>query len=215
MKIGLRNTVALAVAATCIASPLATIAADQDNNGRTKGMFVREHVDVADHTVFNTDEMVNGATLLIRDYHDRSVRATVTSQALEPNWAYSIWVAVFNNPEHCLMPYECALGDLGDAMVRASVFYGGGLVADAGGAGSTSFVIPWGRTNREIFAAGDWGLQHPKKAEIHIVLRSHGVAGEAGPVATQIGTANEACPSMDAGGCINEFASIHLSAAVQ
>ena len=50
------------------------------------------------------------------------------------------------------------------------------------------------------------GLQNTKKAEIHVVLRTHGPAGLAGTVADQIGTANEACP---VAGCQNKFFSVH------
>jgi hypothetical protein len=156
---------------------------------------------------------VNGATTLIRDYENKVIRANVSTGALEKNFAYSIWWVVFNYPQYCITPYECGLGDLevnnGDPRVKNSVFYGGGMVADGTGYANTVMTLVRGRTKRELFAMSkDWGLQNIRGAEIHVVLRTHGLAGIAGPVSKQIGTAAEACPDT---GCANVFASVHLA----
>lgn len=173
-----------------------------------------EAISVADHVLFNTETIVEGATTLVRDLRDGSVVATVTSRALTPDTAYSIWWAIFNEPQYCATPYDCKVTDLevfgGDPQVRASVFWGGGFVADALGSGNTVMTLRKGRTARERFAqTKDYGLANVGGAEIHVVLRSHGPASVAGTLATQIGTANEACPP---GGCTNVFASIHTAA---
>jgi hypothetical protein len=179
-------------------------------------MPVRESIEISDHVIFGTDQAVFGATTLIRDLRNCVINVDVTTTALEANWAYSIWVAVFNHPEYCATPDACVVSDLeafgGDPRIRASVFWGGGLVADGTGAGNTSFVILPGRTDRELFAnTRDYGLQNFGGAEIHIVLRSHGLAGMWGPVSDQIGTAGLACPPSppEGPGCVNEFASFH------
>ncbi len=170
-----------------------------------------ESVEVANHHVFGTSDPVDGATILIRNYRDQIVEATITSRALEADTAYSIWWAVFNRPQFCNVPYACTGGDLeingGDPRVRASVFWGGGFVSDSMGYANTAITLRPGRTKRELFAQSrPYGLRNLRTAELHVVLRSHGRAGEAGPVSVQIGTASQACPT---DGCFNAFASIH------
>ena len=87
------------------------------------------------------------------------------------------------------------------------MFWGGGLLADGDGYGNTQIELRRGRTGRELFGPmRDDGLQRLRGAEIHLVLRTHGQVGVAGPVAAQIGTANEACPPGD---CQNVFFSVH------
>ena len=175
------------------------------------GHWMRESVEISNHVIFSTADVVDGATILIRDFTQRVVTATIFSKALEPNWAYSIWWAVFNYPRYCIEPLRCSVRDLeingGDPRVKASVFWAGGLVADESGNATTELRLRPGRTGRELFAMSqNWGLQNFRNAEIHVVLRSHGEAGVWDSIAQQIGTANQACPPQ---GCINEFASFH------
>lgn len=173
---------------------------------------VRESIQVANHYMFGTDIEVNGATILVRDFKNKIVTATVMTGALEPDFAYSIWWVIFNRPQFCIIPFACSGADLeinnGDPRVKASVFWGGGILADGTGSGTTVMNLVPGKHSREPFAESrDWGLRDIRKAEIHVVLRSHGLAGIAGPVAQQIGTASEACPDPM---CTNEFSSIHI-----
>ncbi len=187
-----------------------TGATQAENFGEGKRGKARESVEVSDHLIFGTTTTVNGATILVRDKRNRVINATITSRALEPDTAYSIWWAVFNYPRFCIEPYRCALADLGpqgDPRVKPSVFWAGGFLSDIYGFANTAIRLVPGRTKRELFAGGDFGLQNFGGAEIHVVLRSHGTAGMAGPVAQQIGTASEACPPEM---CSNVFASIHI-----
>jgi hypothetical protein len=187
-----------------LTTPIAALAEDDKGKGNT----VRESIQVADHFMFGAPPMlVQGATILVRDFAAKVVTATVTSAALEPHSAYSIWWVVFNRPQFCAIPYECGSGDLGNPAVMSSVFWGGGLLADGDGYGNTQIELRRGRTERELFGPmRNDGLQRLRSAEIHLVLRTHGPAGMAGSVAAQIGTANEACPP---GGCQNVFFSVH------
>ena len=170
-----------------------------------------ESVEISDHYVFNTSERVDGATILIRNFRDQVVEAAISTRALEPEVAYSIWWAVFNRPQYCVTPGHCGLIDLevngGDPRVRVSVFWAGGFVADDFGTANLSLRLVPGRTTRELFAnSRNYGLIDLRRAELHLVLRTHGPAGLAGTVGEQIGTANLACPP---GGCANVFSSIH------
>lgn len=175
------------------------------------GARVHESVEISDFYAFNTDVKTEGATILVRDFKRRTVDVDLYANDLQPGWAYSIWIAVFNNPEFCSEP--CGVDDLpgpnpdADPRVRPSVFYGGGLLADGTGHGSASFGIPIGRTQRELFGGTmNYGLQHLYKAHIHVVLRSHGEA-LVGGIAEQIGTASMTCNTAE--GCQNVIASFH------
>ncbi len=184
--------------------------ADHDRNKK-----VRESVEVANLYEFGSEALTNGATILIRDYRNQVVHAEIMSNSLVPEHAYSIWAVVFNFPEFCNEPWACNSGDLlalgGDPRVKSSVFWAGGILADAMGSGNTSLRLIPGRTKRELFPAPDkttdTGLRRLRRAEIHFVLRSHDLAGVAGSVADQIGTATLACP--EPMGCSNRFFSVH------
>ncbi|MDH3640820.1 MAG: hypothetical protein OES38_01925 [Gammaproteobacteria bacterium] len=179
-------------------------------DGRHHGPKVRESVEVSDLFAWGSTDKVNGAVTLIRDFRGRAVNVTVTTSAAAPDSANSIWVAVFNFPRFCIVAYRCSTMDIGsderDPRAQPSVFWGGGFLADSYGNANTSFRLVPGRTKREVFAGSDAGLINLRGAEIHVVLRTHGPAGVAGPVADQIGTAAEACPMS---GCVNEFFSLH------
>lgn len=192
------------VQATLLSAVMYSVAVSGDSS---------EVTSVSGHTVFNSAQTVDGATILVRDYAHDTVHATISSRALQPDTAYSVWWAVFNQPAYCIEPYQCGLDDLevrgGNPAVKASVFWAGGFLSDHSGVANTSLRLGTGRTSRELFAqTKDYGLQNLLGAEIHVVLRTHGPAGVAGSVAEQIGTANMACP---AEGCQNVFASIHLA----
>lgn len=170
-----------------------------------------ESVDVSDHVLFNTDTVVDGATVLVRDRNQNSVTANLSSRALEPDTAYSIWWAVFNQPQYCAEQFNCVVNDLevfgGDSRIQASVFWAGGVLSDQAGIANISLNLRQGTTTRELFAQTEpHGLQNLMGAEIHLVLRTHGPAGVAGRIAEQIGSANMGCPPDD---CQLVLASIH------
>lgn len=196
-------------------SALLVNVATADSYWKHGGVTGGEIVQVADHHSVSTGETVNGATVLVRDLRHRQVNASISSTALAPDTAYSIWWAIFNKPQYCATPNACEVTDLealgGDPRVRASVFWGGGFVSDASGTANVSLRLRTGRTNRELtLRTRNYGLMNLARAEIHVVVRTHGVAGQAGPLAVQIGTENEACPEK---GCRNVFASVHPGAA--
>ncbi|MFK7888784.1 MAG: hypothetical protein AB8G16_18150 [Gammaproteobacteria bacterium] len=187
-----------------------SLAANAQTPSLGEPILNRESVQISDHHIFGSDTMVDGATILIRDRASNQVNASIVSRALEPDTAYSIWWAIFNNPQFCIEPYQCGLADLGAngaPRVQPYVFWGGGFLTDIYGLGQADIRLSPGRTSREQFAGiQNYGLQNLSGAEFHLVLRTHGTMGAAGPVAKQIGTASEAGPS---GGCSNVFASIH------
>ena len=119
---------------------------------------------------------VDGFATLKRS--DQGVLLTLeTSESTEGD-AYTIWFVVFNNPGAC--DGDCDGTDLGIAAVAGSVLNGGGGYGDADGNFSITSFLPVGfiHTNplepthaRQLFGPG---LQDPKGAEIHIILKTHG-----------------------------------------
>ena len=176
-----------------------------------------ESVEVSDLYVFPGEPpttKVAGGVVLIRDFRNRVVTATLSTSALTPGHAYSLLWAVFNNPWFC--SYPCNVNDLealgGDPRTDVSVFWAGGLLADENGYGSATIRLVPGPTSREPFAGSNSsGLRQTRFgwAEIRVGVRDHGPA-TTGMIAKQIGTSNESClnePPKDP--CFNAFISFH------
>lgn len=167
-----------------------------------------EHVSVSELQAFPAASAADGAIVLTRDLRNRSLTFGLSATNLPIDEAFSIWWVVFNRPQNCAMPFECAGSDLANPDVRGSAFWAGGFVTDDSGTVNTTMSVGAGPTRREVFAGTDVGLRNVSRGEVHIVLRSHGTSGVAGTVAEQISTANKACPGGD-GTCQNLYFSIH------
>lgn len=151
--------------------------------------------------------MPNSSSTMLRNRH--GVTLSVNTAGLEPDAAFTVWFLVFNNPEFCAGTAElnCSplVGDLGNPAVDASAFWGAGRVSDFHG----QLDI-----HSTIFAGGDVpgqrlfgpGLLHATKADIHIIVRSHGsaatlqAAGQLGAALTTIegGCGINACEDVQA-----------------
>lgn len=109
---------------------------------------------------------------------DDGVRITVKSQRLGAGVAYTVWVAIFNNPHECATN-PCTGVDLGNGAVEGSLQNLTGRVANEYGRASFEAFLPVGfmHTNpasgalRHILGPG---LQDPNGAEIHLIVRCHG-----------------------------------------
>ena len=86
--------------------------------------------------------------------------------------ALTLWWVVFNNPEACDGP--CDGTDLGNPAVEPSVLYSSGRVAARNGRATLiGSVYEASRGYQDEIIAGP-GLIDADKAEIHMVVRSHG-----------------------------------------
>jgi hypothetical protein len=157
----------------------------------------RPQVTISDMAVFPGGPDIVGASVLTR--YNTFIEGTVSTTGLSANGAYSIWIAVFNRPEFCVGVEGCDGNDFppgatptssGDPRVEASLLWGGGFVANGTGAAEVRTILERGKTPGEVRFGP--GLRRPRKADIHIVLRSHGPAA-AGEVAEQIGSFNGGC----------------------
>ncbi|MGB5821246.1 MAG: hypothetical protein WBG90_17310 [Saonia sp.] len=158
--------------------------------------------------LISTSEIINavtgavlGKSTLYREENGIFVNYEVSG--LEPNYAYTLWWTVWNQPQNCIVPGECGLADFENAieveveLMNAS----GGIIGEDGAATFTSYLDEndnSGSINEDIFGIPTFnGLQNAIEAQVTVVLRSHGpVVPEL--VAEQINSHQ--------GGCTNNFA---------
>ena len=100
--------------------------------------------------------------------------------------AYTLWVAVFNHPSECNVPYACNPGDESNPAVGADLFNGAGQVVGVSGTATFS-----GRVNTGDTGDIGTGLLDVFGAQIHLAVRNHGpkLPGNA-----QLSTFNGGCP---------------------
>ncbi len=154
--------------------------------------FLEDEVTPAAGDVVGTAELSRTA---------QGVNLTLHTTMLTPGAAYTIWWIIFNNPSAC-DPAGCSGADLGVAAVEGSVMNATGRVADSIGDAWFSAFLPAGfmHTNpsslngRQLFGPG---LQNVAGAEIHVVVRCHGLStGNVEQISTLDGDCvNAASPS--------------------
>ena len=161
----MKITSALVVLLTCglIAIPGVAHADDEsskDNKRMTESVNITEAGDNVGHAT------------LIRSKQGAKFRVSTTN--LEPDSAYTIWVAVFNDPDMCIdgcNPPDVAAAD-------ASVFLGAAFVTDDTGTINTEFEVVAGSLpqNLFVFQGHDIGLRRGNgfDAEMHLVFSNHG-----------------------------------------
>jgi hypothetical protein len=122
-----------------------------------------------------TNAIANSSSVLIRNRN--GVWYYITTIGLVPNGPYTNWWVIFNHPEFCSAP-ECGAKDFpqngGDPNVQASVLWATGRVADANGHATFSANLTADGAVPGFVIFGP-GLLNPR-AEIHIIVRSHGAA---------------------------------------
>jgi hypothetical protein len=126
--------------------------------------------------VLTFDDMTPvGSSRLTRN--DGGVSYRVQTTGLEPGTATTLWIVIFNHPEHCATT-PCGLPDLFVPEVMADVAYAAGNVI--GGSGRATFAgrrdvgDDSGSIMGEWFGMPENGLADARGAEIHFIIRNHG-----------------------------------------
>jgi hypothetical protein len=88
---------------------------------------------------------------------------------------YTMWAAIFNNPEAC--PEGCNGADLGIPEVQGALIWTSGMVVDAEEAVFTAF-LELNHPAGEVVPIGTVEGLTSLQAEVHGVLRTHGPASE-------------------------------------
>ncbi len=156
--------------------------------------------------VFMVGSVIPGTgSILVRT--NEGVGATLHTFGLVPGNAYSFWLGVFNNPKECATT-PCSGADLPNPDVQGVVLWGSGQIAGEDGTADFGTFRAVGDTSGK--AVGPPGtaeaLERPFKAEIHLVVRSHGPVIPA-MLSDQLSTFNGGCPPNM---CANVQAAPHL-----
>jgi hypothetical protein len=107
--------------------------------------------------------------------HADGVSVRVHTKKLIPKNAYTVWAAIFNNPDAC-GDDGCSDADFDTEAVDASVIWAGaGGVANRHGNLNVSGHIEEGLANAPGDVLFGNGLVDAEKAEIHLVVRGHGM----------------------------------------
>lgn len=139
--------------------------------------------------------MVVGSATLKREKN--GVRVEIETSELVDGDAHTVWWIIFNNPDACAG--DCGMVDFGTPAVNAAVLHATGGVADEFGDATFNAFLPLGliRLNRTETSRGRHrlgpGLQNPKGAEIHMVIRTHGEASTGAALIEQMSTFGGLC----------------------
>ena len=140
--------------------------------------------------------------------NSEGVYFTFNTTGLTPGNVYTIWMAVFNNPKACATN-PCSPADFPNLDVDASLLNTGGKIIGADGTAVYGAYREVGDVTgaRPMTGTGN-GIVDPLRAEIHLVVRSHGPAFLNDPVllAAQQTMFNGGCPPNT---CMNVQTSIH------
>jgi hypothetical protein len=142
------------------------------------------HSAPAEHSIsplwrFSDGSVVEGATSqLVRTDSGISLSQRTSAPA---GHAVTVWWVIFNNPENCAgaegVPTRCAEPDLFNPDVEGSVQYAAGHVVGAAGTYSVGSYLAEGDTANCPFEAFGFlcaGLIDARKADVHLVVRTHG-----------------------------------------
>ena len=116
--------------------------------------------------------VVDGVSRLFRD--KRGVRVEIVTSGLDTDAVYTVWWVFFNDPNACATT-PCTEMDLMNPATISGVMWADGFHASSAGIGSMTASLLENDVSGEQapFAANT--LQNAAKAEIHMVLKSHGL----------------------------------------
>jgi hypothetical protein len=103
---------------------------------------------------------------------DQGITLDIKTSGLDAGAAYTVWWIVFNVPDECAPP-GCSGADFGNPLVEASALWATGHVI--GGNGKANFAAHLQESKPHGQVLFGPGLTDAKGAEIHLVVRSHGL----------------------------------------
>jgi hypothetical protein len=143
-----------------------------------------------------------GGSMLARN--GEGVYMSLHSAGLAPGTVVTAWWVFFNSPKKCNTS-PCSVADLTNADAQPSLVNATGRIVGADGTADFGAFKAEGDTTGAVFGPG---LLNSKKAEIHLVVRTHGPAlvEDAQLLGQQLSTFNGGCPPNT---CANLQVSIH------
>jgi hypothetical protein len=158
----------------------------------------------------------SGSVTLTRSSQGLAADIEITA-GLTSGYAYSVWWAIFDNPQGC-DANGCDAFDLRNIrQAQGSLVNGGGFVAGGGPVFHQTELTRHDVEGKSVEAGDPSGVDNTYGAEVHLVVRSHGEA-ETDPadLMVQTGTFGVFCNLPDppvVGGCQNVAASMFTSPA--
>lgn len=153
---------------------------------------------IADQSVIPTS-----GTMLVRT--PAGLFMTYNAAGLVPGTVATSWIAVFNTPAGCFTN-PCGMPDFANSNAHSALINTGGVVVGADGKATFGGFRAVGDT-AGVFNGTFGRLIFPLTAEIHMVVRTHGVAStDPAVLALQLTTPNGGCPPNT---CTNIHISIH------
>ena len=175
----------------------------------------RNNPRVSAASIYNFSDKAEAGTSTLKRGADAITLSIATSE-LNPGYAYTVWWVVFDNPENCT-DSDCGSDDVSGAMGGGANLPGVSILGAADGSvvnadGKANYYGSLRKNNASQAILGD-GLDNPATAEIHYVIRSHGVAVP-GLIEDQITTFNGGCETgqPNVGQCTNVQFAIHKAA---
>lgn len=124
--------------------------------------------------LFEDPSQQMGTSTLIRN--KKGVSFSLETQGLTPDDVVTLWMVVFNNPEHCVD--GCDIPDFFIPEVQADALYSDGRVIGRSGKANYAGHRNVGDTKGSIFPAWlnlpAYGILDVNKAEIHFIVHTHG-----------------------------------------
>jgi hypothetical protein len=103
---------------------------------------------------------------------DGGISFDITTESLQPNHAYTIWVAMINEPAAC-SAQPCPPADIiQNPATDSQVTFGAGAVADANGKATFKGEAKTGPIPEGWLAGGE--LKKPQTAQVLLVVNDHG-----------------------------------------
>lgn len=152
---------------------------------------------------------VSGSASLTRS--SQGLRIDLEVEGLTEGYAYSIWWAIFDNPQGC-DANGCDSFDLRNIrQAQGSLVNGGGFVGTTGAVFHQSLLSRHDPEGKSVEAGDPSGVDNPYKAEVHVIIRSHGPAeSDPADLAMQTGTFGVFCNLPVTGGCQNIGATLFM-----
>jgi hypothetical protein len=163
----------------------------------------KQKITIQPVTVFGNQSVVPGTGSVLTRTKD-GVYMSLHSFGLEPGTAVTAWWVFFNNPEKCATT-PCTPADLSNPEVQGSLVNATGRIVGTDGSAEFGAYRAAGDTTNTHTGSG---LLNAFKAEIHVVVRTHGPAmtGDSETLKQQLSLFNGGCPPNT---CVNVQASAH------
>jgi hypothetical protein len=128
-----------------------------------------------------------GSSMLVRT--EAGLGFTYSTSSLPVGQVVTVWIVVFNNPEHCATRPCSAPADVGNPDVHADFLYGGGHIIGGSGRGNFGGHLQVGDTSGSGLAEVGGtavGLLNPLTADVVLALHSHGPAASGQTLKAQL-----------------------------